>query len=83
MGGFGPSTGRVAQVCESSETRLRMTTRPTPPVVGILAFVAAFLGFVFGATLIYENEEMLGVVLLIVAVILVVFPVIWTIKTRR
>ena len=48
-----------------------------PPVVGILAFTAAFLGFVFGATLIYEKEEILGAVLLIVAVTLVVLPVIW------
>lgn len=82
MGGFGPSTGRVVEVCESSEAKLRMKTRSMPPVVGMLAFVAAFLGFVFGVTLIYENEEMPGAVLLIVAVTLVVLPIIWTVKTR-
>jgi hypothetical protein len=82
MSGFGPSTGRLVEVCESPETRVRMATRSTPSVVGILAFTAAFLGFVFGATLISENEEMLGAALLIVAVALVVAPIIWTIKNR-
>jgi len=60
-----------------------MKTRPIPPVIGALAFAAAFLGFVFGVTLIYENEEMLGAFLLIVAVTLVVLPVIWTLRIRR
>jgi len=83
MGGFGPSTGRTGEVCESSEMRFRWATRTMPPVAPILAFAAAFLGFVFGATLVYEDEEMLGAVLLIVAVTLVVLPVIWTVRSRR
>ena len=59
-----------------------MNTRPAPPVVSILAFTAAFLCFVFGATSVYENEKILGSVLLIVAVVLVALPVVWTIKDR-
>ena len=82
-GGFGPSSGRFAEACESSEAKLKMKTQPLPPAFRILAIAIAFLSFVFGATLIYENQEMPGAVLLIVAVTLVVLPVIWTVKNRR
>ncbi len=81
--GFGPSTQRLVEVNESFETKLKMSTRPMPPAIGILAFTAAFLCFVFGVTLIYENEKVLGSVLLIVGVALVVLPIIWTIKNRQ
>jgi hypothetical protein len=85
FGGFGPSTGRTAEVCESPETSVKMATmevRSTPPVVLILSFTAAFLSFVFGVTFIYEDRETLGAGLLILAAALVVAPIIWTIKNR-
>jgi hypothetical protein len=82
MGGFGPSTGRTVEVCESPETRVMLATRSTPPIVSILFFTAAFLAFVFGVTLIYDNERTFGAALLVLAVALVVAPIIWTIKNR-
>ncbi len=82
MGGFGPSTGRTVEVCESSETRAMMATRSTPPVLGILSFTGALLAFVFGITFIYDNEETLGGALLILAFALVTAPIIWAIKNR-
>ena len=83
MSGFGPSTGRLVEVGESSETRLKMKTASLPPIVGRLGAVAVVLGIIFGTTLIYENEEMLGAILLIATVALVVILIIWTIRTRR
>jgi len=83
MDGFGPSTGRFEEVCESSEIRLKMKNEPMPPVIGVLGIVAVVLGILFGATLIYENEEILGVILLIATVALVVLLVIWAVKARR
>ena len=85
IGGFGPSTGRVAEVCESSETSVKMAAievRSTPPVLLLLSFTAAFLAFVFGVSFIYENRETLGAGLLILAGALVVVPIIWTIRNR-
>ncbi len=81
-GEFGPSTGRLVEVNESYETRVRMNTRAMPPVAGILASTVAFLAFVFGAALLYQNEKILGWALVIAAVILVAIPVFWTIKNR-
>ncbi len=82
-GGFGPSSGRFVEACESSDVRGRIKTKSMPPAVGVLAFAAAFFGFVFGVMFLYEDKETLGAVLLILAVILVALPVIWTIRTRR
>lgn len=81
--GFGPSSGRLVEACEFSEVRGRMKMRSTPPTIGMLALAGAFLGFVFGVTFLYEDEEMLGVVVLILAVTFVALPVIWTIRARR
>ena len=83
MSGFGPSTGRLVEVGESPDTRLKMKTASLPPVVGLLGAVVVALGIIFGTTLIYENEEILGAILLIATVALVVLVIIWTIKTRR
>jgi hypothetical protein len=80
MSGFGPSTGRLVEVGESSETRISMKTKPMPPVIGALAFAAVFLGVIFGMTSICEDEEMLGAILLITTAALVVLMVIWTIR---
>jgi len=60
-----------------------MKTASLPPVVGLLGAVVVVLGIIFGTTLIYENEEILGAILLIATVALVVLVIIWTIKTRR
>jgi hypothetical protein len=81
-GGFGPSTGRLVEVNESPDTRAAMTIRTVPPAASILALTAAFFGFLFGMTLLYENEKILGLVLLIAAVVLVALTVYWTIKNQ-
>ncbi|MCJ7490358.1 MAG: hypothetical protein MUO87_09525 [Thermoplasmata archaeon] len=83
MSGYGPSAGRFVQVCESSEMILRRKTSPMPPAIGALAFVALFLGVISGMTLIHENEEVLGAILLIAPVALVVFLVIRAIKAPK
>jgi len=82
-GSFGPSTGRLVEVGESSDTRVKMNTRETPPVAWILSLTTAFLSFVFGATLLYENETILGLLLMIFGVILLALPVLLAIENRR
>lgn len=54
-----------------------------PPVIGALVFVALFLGVISGMTLIHENEEILGAILIIAPVALVVFLVIRAIKAPK
>ncbi len=82
-GGFGPSTGRVVEVCESSEARFRRATRSDPPITAVYALVALFLGGVSGMTLLYENERILGAVVLVATAAAVVLLVIWTWRTRE
>jgi hypothetical protein len=82
FGGFGPSTGRFVQVCESSEIR-RRRVGSVPPAIAALAFTALFLGVIFGTTLIYKNEEILGTILLIAPVAFIVALVIWTKKASK
>ncbi len=71
------------EVGESSEMRLKMKRASMPPVIGVLASVAMVLVIIFGVTLIYENEGMLGAILLIAMVALVVLLVIWTIRAPK
>jgi hypothetical protein len=71
FGGIGPSTGRLVEVCESSEARLERA-RYLPPVIWALSFAALFLGVLAGTTLIHLGEELLGVILLIAPVAFVV-----------
>lgn len=70
--GFGPSSGRLVEVCETPDTTRAIKTRSIPPAVGALAFVAVFLGVVFGATLIHLDEPVGGSALLAAAVAIVV-----------
>jgi hypothetical protein len=83
MSGYGPSVGRLVHICESSEMRLMRKTRPMPPAIGVIAFVALFLGVISGMTLIHENEEVLGAILLIAPIAFVVLLVIWTIRAPK
>ena len=57
-------------------------TSSKPTVVGVIAFVGAFLALVFGVTLIYDGDAILGAVLLIAATAFVVVPVVWAIRNR-
>jgi nitrate/nitrite transporter NarK len=82
-GGFGPSTQRFVEVCETSEMRFKTKTAYVPSVIGVLGSVAVFFGILSGLTLIYENEEIRGAILLIAAVVLVVLMLIWTLRARR
>jgi len=82
-GGFGPSSGRLVEVTESSEARLKRNTRPLPPAASALALAGAFLMFVIGLTLVYDHEILLGSVLVLAGVVLVVLPIWWILKTRE
>ncbi len=70
--GFGPSSGRLVEVCETPDTTRAIKTRSLPPAVGALAFVAVFLGVVFGTTLIHLDESVAGSALLVAAAAVVV-----------
>jgi len=83
MAGFGPSSGRVVHASEPYEMSVRWRVRSVPPVIGALVFVALFLGVISGMTLIHENEEILGAILIIAPVALVVFLVIRAIKAPK
>ncbi len=78
--GFGPSTGRFAELCETSENRTFMNRRPVPPVVGIFSMIAAFFCFVFGATSVNDNLVIPGTLLLIAGTVLVALTVIWVFR---
>lgn len=82
LGGIGPSTGRLVEVCESSEIRFRRA-RSTPPVIWALVFAAVFLGVLSGMTLIYLSEVVLGAILLTVPFALILLLVIRSIRAPR
>ncbi len=83
MASFGPSSRRLVHASEPYQMSVRWRVRSVPPVIGVLVFVALLLGVVSGVTLIYENEEILGAILIIAPVALVVFLVIRAIKTPK
>ena len=73
MCGFGPSSGRFVEVCESMESRLTTKTKSRPPALGGLVFVAAIIFVLSGITCIYDGEVPLGAALLGAAAAVVVF----------
>ena len=81
-GGFGPSTRRLVEASEPFENR-KIIVKSMPPAIGALAFVGAFLCFIFGTTLFYENEEILGSALLVSAVALIAAPIILTFTNKQ
>ena len=75
--GFGPTTGRVVHLCETTEGRIA-AKRIVPPAMGVLAFVTAFLGFFYGLTQYYRGHELLGIVILSAVVSMILILVVWT-----
>lgn len=76
-GGFGPSTGRLVEVCEPSDARILRETKALPPAVWAIAFAVSFLGIVIGTTYLYENESFLGWTILIATAAVVVLLLVW------
>jgi len=83
MIGFGPSTGKFVQVCESSEMRFATKTKSLPPVVGALAFAVGFIGILSGMTLMHLDEEPLGTIILTSTVAFIVLLAVWTIRSAK
>jgi hypothetical protein len=83
MAGFGPSSGRLVHASEPYGMSVRWRVRSVPPVVGALVFAAVFLGAISGLTLIHENEEILGAILIIAPVTLAAFLVIRAVKAPK
>jgi hypothetical protein len=82
-GGFGPSTGKLVEVCESPEARFTRATRSVPPVSAILTFAAVFLGVLSGITILHDREMILGAVLLVATAAAVSLLVVLSIRTRE
>ncbi len=80
--GFGPSSGRVVEVNEPHEIRRKTLVAPMPPVVGALSVMAAFLCFVAGFTLIYEEKAALGYAALLAAFAIVGGVILWVARAR-
>jgi len=76
-GGFGPSSGRLVEVCEPSDARILRETKALPPVVWAIAFAVSFLGVVIGMTYLYEDELFIGWTILIATAAVVVLLLIW------
>gem|GEM_PF-3369426 len=83
MCGFGPSTGRIVQACESSDMRLATKTKSLPPAVGALAFAVAFLGIISGMALVQLDEALLGAIILTSTVATLAFLTVWTIRLKK
>jgi hypothetical protein len=83
MAGFGPSTGRYKDVCESSEARLRAKTSSRYPAVGALGSLAVVLGLIYSTVLFYEGQVVTGAILLVAISALIVLIVVYTVRTSR
>ena len=83
MSGFGPSSGRLVEACESSESRLVTKTKSSPPVIGALASVAAALGMLYGTTLVWDKQELLGAIVLASTVALAALAIVLAVRTSR
>jgi hypothetical protein len=76
--GFGPSSGRTLEVCESSERNRGWKTRSAPPVLVALAAYAAALGLLYGTVKLYEGTVIPGTLILIASAALIAFLAVHT-----
>lgn len=57
--------------------------RSPPPVIGALVFTAAFLGIVCGFGLAYDDQEILGAIILGVTVVVCALLIVWGMKAGK
>ncbi|UCE44777.1 MAG: hypothetical protein JSU93_05095 [Methanobacteriota archaeon] len=80
---FGPSSRRTVHVSEQHSASVRWWRRSPPPVIGALVFTAAFIGILSGYMLTYDDQEMLGIAVIGVTVVVCALLVVWGIKVSR
>lgn len=80
--GFGPSSGRLVTVTESTEARI-VHKRSAPPPLFALVFTVVWLGGLSGLVLLHQGRSMLGSIVLSLTASVVAVSVIWVYYGRR
>ena len=80
--GFGPSSGRLVTVTESTEARIAHK-RSAPPPLFALIFTVVWFGGLSGLVLLHQGHDLLGVTVFSVTASVVTMLLVWVIYGGR